>query len=135
MWARSDVIACICSTPICLKLKNLNSVAIVICTWEIPGFEANSKKRSWIVKLLSRIDGVFSRKRLWKCVINQYFYSVLLSMQVWLIVALSVHLKKYSTWATISRIALLLIRKYEIDLHEFREKIWKNQFKVAKPFL
>ncbi len=51
-WARSDVKACMyaCSTPICLKAKNFNSVAL-ICTWEILGFEVNSRKRCWIVKL------------------------------------------------------------------------------------
>ncbi len=117
-----------------MKAKNLNSVASITCTWEIVGFEAKLKKLRPMCELFRGIDGVFSQKRLRKCVFGQLFDSVLLSTQVCLIVALSAYLKKYSTWATINRIALLLIHKYE-NCYEFCEKILKIHFKVVELYL
>jgi hypothetical protein len=59
----------------------------------------------------------FTKMRFWSIL----RFSIIVNASC-LIVALSAYLKKYFTWATINRIALLLIRKYEIDCARISRK-------------
>jgi hypothetical protein len=124
-WARSDVIACTCSTPICLKAKNLNSVAAI-----------HVHEKYSVSKRIQRSGGkvgIFFVELIAFFRENVYENSLMVKIRFSIIVKASLLdggfkclPKKVFHLSHDQRIALLLIRNTK-TFYEFREKILKTQ--------